>query len=235
MERSMDKMGKRGLKKAKEVGEEGVIYPRHIKDRLDKALANIVAAKTDEEKFVAMKEYSKEMVEAKSEQERRMELVEFKGKQIHRFELWAMEAIVQEINEDYAEQRIVDPDFERPDFSMDEFNPAVRDNRIEAIGYDFSCITRIPKSINLLVNLKALYLVGHKIKKIENLDNLIKLETLRLDNNEIDKIENIDGLKSLKYLYLAGNKQISTRVPAVGDQVIELERTRGIIINVDAH
>ena len=65
-------------------------------------------------------------------------------------------------------------------------------------------LTAIPKEIQAVKNLQALYLINNQISKIENLDDL-PLQALYLSNNQISKIENLAGLP-LERLYLYNNQ-----------------------------
>ena len=188
----------------------GIVYPPEIKAKLDKAMAQVQSAKTLAETNAALEKYKKEIAEAseehRKEQERRMELVEFRGEQIHRFELEALQSIIEQINEDYAEQRKAKPDFETKDLNLDDVRIKVEENEIIKIDLVGKKLTKIPKSIGELTNLQRLYLESNQISRIEGLDNLTNLQKLYLYSNQISRIEGLDNLTNLQTLWLDSNR-----------------------------
>ena len=189
-----------------EVRREGLAYPPHIKSRLDKALAQIEVAETDETKMAAMEEYGKEMEWVRAEYASRMELTEFKGDQIQKFELWAIEMIIEEINKDYARRRVADPDFEIEDISVDDLNIHVEEDNVVGIVLYDKKLTSVPVAVGKLVNLKQLILGANQITVIENLSSLVNLQVLHLTHNAITEISGLDTLVGLKKLELSCNQ-----------------------------
>ncbi len=62
------------------------------------------------------------------------------------------------------------------------------------------------EGLDMLYNLKKLFISTIPIKKIEGLENLINLEILDLHYNQISKIKGLDNLKNLKKLCLNENE-----------------------------
>ena len=185
-----------------------LLIPPELKKRMDAILQKVQLAGTYQEKRVLLKEYQQLFQEAKKEHEKEQEqqkLVEFRDEQIYNFELLALEELVTQINQDYAEQRKTDPKFDKEDVSLDELDIAIEKNNVVYINLLFKKLSIIPEAINKLVNLEWLTLNDNKIKEIKNLDKLTNLEKLNLDNNNIKEIKNLDGLVSLKKLVLRNN------------------------------
>ena len=232
MEKQFGKLGNRGDERREEASAEGIKYPPHIKLRLDNALAKIVDAKDDEERSGAMAEYEREMKKSKAEQERRMELVKFGDEQIHRFELEALQGIVDEINQDYAEQRIADPKFGQFDVRLDHLDLQVKveNNEVIKIGFFGMLLTRIPKSIVHLINITTIDFAGNRIEVIENLETLQNLEVIDFSKNNIRKVQGLGFVKAGGFVDLSDNDINPDEVNNIEE--LEKIREREIIINL---
>jgi Leucine-rich repeat (LRR) protein len=141
-----------------------------------------------------------------AEERKRMELVESPWGEIHRFEREALEQIVESINEDYAEQRLANPDFNVPDVNLAGLDIGVKDHSVVNFKYFNKPITRIPRGLNELVNLHELHMSNTNIERIEGIDALVNLKVLSLSQTKIRKIQGLDHLVNLEMLLLGSNK-----------------------------
>jgi Leucine-rich repeat (LRR) protein len=139
----------------------------------------------------------------------RFELVEFNGEKIHRFELEALNAIVKEVNADFAEQRRQDPKSKFEDIDIDKLikrGLKVSENKLVQISFSDLPITKIPPSIGELENLQRLYLSGTNVQDIQALANLTNLQELYLGVTKVQDIQALANLTNLQKLDLIRNE-----------------------------
>ena len=105
-EKAMEFLGSGGDKGNKRK-TEGVKYPPLEKARLDEAMARIVVAANDDDKLIAMAEYSKVMKEVKEEKAASERLVEFHGYEIPSKEVKAIESLLKLVNENRRKMYLV--------------------------------------------------------------------------------------------------------------------------------
>jgi hypothetical protein len=147
--------------------EQGIVYPPEIKAKLDLAMDKITKTeKGSQEELTALKAYQAEIIpltKAREEKEAHdkemMELVDFKEKQIHKFELEALEVLVIQINKGFAKQRIINKDFQAEDISLDDLMIRIEDNKVVGIRSAGTILSGdISGPIEALINLKRINL-----------------------------------------------------------------------------
>jgi hypothetical protein len=177
--------------------EQGIVYPPEIKAKLDLAMDKITKTeKGSAEELIALQAYQAEitpLTKAREEKEAHdkemMELVAFKGEQIHKFELEALEALVVQINKGFAQQRIINKDFQAEDISLDDLRLQIEDNKVIQIRSNTTILAGdISGPIEALTNLRWI-----------DLDSLtsakgLKLPTTLNGNLSLHNLSSAEGL-----------------------------------------
>jgi hypothetical protein len=200
--------------------EQGIVYPPEIKAKLDLAMDKITQVeKGSQEELIALQAYQAEissLTKAREEKEAHdkemMELVDFEGEQIHKFELEALEVLVVQINKGFAQQRIINKDFQAEDISLDDLKLEIEDNKVIQIKSSITVLSGdISKALEALINLQNLNLSS--LKSAEglilpttlngnlNLYNLSSAEGLILPTT-VNGYLNLPSLKSAEGLIL---------------------------------
>jgi hypothetical protein len=145
--------------------EQGIVYPPEIKAKLDLAMDKITQVeKGSQEELIALQAYQAEissLTKAREEKEAHdkemMELVDFEGEQIHKFELEALEVLVVQINKGFAQQRIINKDFQAEDISLDDLKLEIEDNKVIQIKSNATVLSGdISQAIETLTNLRLI-------------------------------------------------------------------------------
>ena len=72
--------------------------------------------------------------------------------------------------------------------------------------------TELPKGLEKLTQLRALYLLNNKLTSVKGLEKLTKLERLHLENNKLTEApKGLEKLTKLRVLNLRGNKLTSVK------------------------
>ena len=211
----------------------GIVYPPEIKAKLDKAMAQVVSAKTLPDINAALAEYQKKIKnEAKG-----FQLVKVGAVEIHSYEFEALQNIIREINDDYEEQRARDPRFDCEPVVLGDFRMEVRvpENNVSSLNMSSFNLTRIPPSIAKLDKINKLQLAGNSIRKIEHLGDLRYLRDLSMTGNQIREISGLDNCVSLNILSLSRNKinkiqnlRQLTKLESLGLTGNEIEKIEGL-------
>jgi Leucine-rich repeat (LRR) protein len=191
-----------------DVEQQAVLLLLKDRKQLDKLAAVIESAKPGKDLNDALEKYQLALNKATKEYQEKMKLVDFKGEKIHRFEMEALERLVEDINQDYTQQREVNPEFEQKDLTLEDLGKqiTVEDHEVKKINLGYLGLSKIPKSVNELINLQVLKLYSNEIQEIKGLDKLINLQELVLSGNKIPEIEGLDKLTNLQKLWLSRNK-----------------------------
>ncbi|MBP9802190.1 hypothetical protein KBC40_01220 [Patescibacteria group bacterium] len=143
--------------------EQGIVYPPEIKAKLDLAMDKITKTeKGSAEELIALQAYQEEitpLTKAREEKEAKEALVDFQGEQIHKFELEALKDLIVQINKGFAQQRIINKDFEAEDISLDDLEITIEDNKVVGVKFTSTILVGdISGPIEALINLRTISL-----------------------------------------------------------------------------
>lgn len=131
-------------------------------------------------------------------------LVDFEGEKIHRYEKQALERIVEEINEGREGRRVI---------TIEELASHIETKDESIIGIEIidKNLSKAPKSLSKLVNLKKLFLDSNvSLSDISVLSGLVNLEELSLfDSPKLSDISALRGMVKLESLDLSENENLS--------------------------